>query len=137
MTRTKCIILLALMVVAACAPRIRTDYQYVPPQTRQGQMCAQNCLYAKQQCEQTCTMEKSRCESYKNAERQTDYMLHVYDRLSEGRSVTKSPDYTGYSKTCRREGNYCNDMCHDNYKHCFVNCGGQINTNTRCLANCD
>jgi hypothetical protein len=130
-------IMLILLLLAGCGPQIRTDYQWIAPQTRAGQMCASNCLYQKQQCEQPCAVEKSRCEAYKNAESQTEYMLQAYDRLNEGKSVTRSPSYTGYSKTCRREGNYCNELCGDNYRLCFTNCGGQIISNTRCVAKCD
>lgn len=123
-------------LLAACGPQYRTDYLLTPPPTQSGRMCANNCLLVKQQCWQSCAMQQGSCEAIARLAARNEYLEYVNQRQREGKEIKRTENSFYRSGNCR-DGDYCSAQCENNHHFCHVNCGGQVQERTYCVAHCD
>ena len=130
----KVILFCITFLLATCGPIYVTDYEIVPPHTKEGMMCANNCLLVKQNCEQSCSLSYNSCHYTANLEAQNQYLEYVNNRQREGKPIKKTrSDFYGMTNCDKSE---CTSNCTSNYSVCHTNCGGQVIPHQRCTAFC-
>ncbi|MCB0353892.1 MAG: hypothetical protein KDD64_10220 [Bdellovibrionales bacterium] len=116
----------ALSLLFGCGPQMRTTYHFVPPETPEGRACIYQCENIQLQCDQLDQSEYSRCLD----RAEDDY------RRCEDRNVYRRQDDQEY---CYRS--YCpspdGERCKERHRSCYQSCGGQVSSETVCVANCD
>ncbi len=111
------ITLLLALLFAGCTT-IR--YEYVPPATEQGRYCTTHCAAIKDSCQGN-EISRANAERYA-CEQRSEYQYH--DCLRHARSDDEA-------KRCFRPACWSNPntwRCDENYRQCFVGCGGVIHT---------
>lgn len=107
--------LTALLLVTGC---VTTRYEYVAPATEQGRYCATQCAGVREICQGN---EINRAEAERRScEQRSDYQYH--DCLHHARSDDEA-------KRCFRTACWSNPntwRCDENYRQCFVGCGGAV-----------
>lgn len=102
--------LLACLVLVSCGPQI--VYDYVPPDSAEGRVCATQCQNNASNCRQMKQMLDQQCRNNYNA------MQQNYNACKEsGAKHCVSPSPCPFSST--RE-------CDQAYRECFAACGGQV-----------
>ena len=95
-------------------------YEYLPPATNQGRMCVTQCSGVREMCQgnemQRAEYDRAICEQ--RSESSYRSCLHQADNKSEAKKCYRSSCYTS-ENTWR---------CDENYRQCFVGCGGIIHT---------
>lgn len=121
--------LLCFLVVfgAGCGPMYDTKYTFSPPRSAEGRSCVFQCEQGKLQCEQIENLEASRCRDY--AERESRRCRDDI-RYRENRDPKW---YECSSESCSADYERCEHM----YRACYQSCGGEIKTETTCVANCN
>lgn len=118
-TRNLLIILAALL--GGCAT---THYDFKAPESDQGRYCVTQCAAIKEACNgneiRRTNAEKASCE------RSNDVVFMA----CAGKSAAKDQE-----KECEKHRKYCwsspdTDRCDNEYRSCFVNCGGSIHEYT-------
>lgn len=127
------ILSLLAFVLPACSPVYRTQYTYYPISGRNGQMCSNTCLATKQSCIQNEQQNYQMCENQANFQYQMCESSKLYGYDSDGDWVCIA--------NCFCSRNYCSapnlDYCEENYKECYLNCGGEVAATTSCVQHCD
>ncbi len=132
--------LLVLILLSACGPRFETRYSYTPPpESPQSRQCLQGCEFQRRQCltiadnrYQICTLEARNEAAACEADARFDY-----ERCR--RRNQDDPDICHYRRafcsprTCWRDDGGCDEF----YRSCYASCGGSIQAETVCTANCD
>ncbi|MBI1889452.1 MAG: hypothetical protein HYS18_02270 [Burkholderiales bacterium] len=111
--------LLALLLLSACET-IR--YEYRPPVTDQGRMCITQCAAIKETCRgneiQRAQREKASCE------RSNESHFRACLAKASGKEEVKACEKDHDKRSCwGLESTY---RCEEDYRTCFVNCGGAI-----------
>lgn len=135
-------IFLSLMLSGCFDPQYETVYDYQPPQDTKGRMCANQCLDSRTYCENTgqqlVLQEKQICLQEEERRAQAEYE----DYLAHTKEQGKEPEsnyydfYQAYSCDYL-DGSSNEQKCENNYNACYQNCGGQVTSQTFCVANCD
>ena len=55
-------LLVVLILLVGCGPQFRTNYQFQPPATQQGQACVFQCENSRLQCQRLDDLEYERCQ---------------------------------------------------------------------------
>jgi hypothetical protein len=101
---------LVLMLVYGCGPRI--VYDYVPPASDEGRICAVQCQSTATNCRQMSQMVNQQCQNNYNA------MLQNYNACREaGAKHCIGPTPCPYNSASE---------CDRNYRECFAACGGSV-----------
>ncbi|KFB76028.1 MAG: hypothetical protein AW06_002825 [Candidatus Accumulibacter cognatus] len=109
------------LTMSACTS---TRYEYVLPATDSGRICITHCAGVQETCRgneiQRAQWEKEGCER-----RNESAYRHCISR-----AVSKDD-----AKKCDKQRGYCSATestwrCEEDYRRCFVNCGGRIYTHT-------
>ena len=109
---TRIFLLATLFMATSCfGSSYETRYAYGPPTTPEGRMCVN-------QCQQMSTMGK---QNYVNAQQ------------AKGLLINKTVD--NFKRPCYN--NSCEQECDQNFRFCFMNCGGQVREHTVCTAFCE
>ena len=119
--------LLMVSFLTACGPVYRTEYTFKPPRTATGRNCAFQCETSRGQCRQIEDLRVDRCEDNSRREVQD-----CEDRLR----WDKNRDSKWYECT----GDSCTadyDRCDELYRSCYQSCGGNVTSQTVCVANCE
>ena len=127
------LVLCSIIFLESCSPVYSTQYTYYPISGREGQICSNTCLVGKQDCVQAERLNSQNCESQANLQYTMCLNAKVYGYNSDGDWVCLSNCY------CPRI--FCNapnfSFCEENYKTCYLNCGGDVAATTSCVRNCD
>ncbi|AXS79451.1 hypothetical protein [Dechloromonas sp. HYN0024] len=110
-------VMLGLLLVTGC---VTTRYEYMAPHTEQGRYCATQCASIKEAC-QSNEISRAQAEQY-NCQQRSEYRYH--DCLHHARSEDEA-------KRCFRPACWNNPntwRCDENYRQCFVGCGGTVRT---------
>lgn len=95
-------------------------YEYFPPSTEQGRYCTTQCAAIKDSCQGN---EISRADAERYAcEQRSEYQYHDCLRHARNDAEAKRcfrPACHSYPNTWR---------CDENYRQCFVGCGGIVHT---------
>ena len=132
---TRLVIILLTLLIQACAspPQYQTFYNYDPPKTSEGRACIFQCENTKMQCEQVDQMRVANCQDRAelNFQRCSDRAQADYDRCKA------SGEKYCFTDTCRKEPCNGSGQCDNQYQRCYSICGGQVTSETRCVANCE
>ena len=110
------LVALGLIVLLSGCTTIR--YEYYPPNTEQGRFCITQCSGVREMCQgneiQRAQFDQAMCEQ--RAE-------------STYRSCLRHADNKDDAKKCYRQSCFSNEdtwRCDENYRQCFVGCGGVV-----------
>lgn len=110
---------LALLALSGCTT---TRYEYVLPATEHGRICITQCAGVQETCRgnemQRAQWEKAGCER----RNESTYRACI-SRADSKDDVKKCDKHRGY---CSANENTW--RCEEDYRQCFVNCGGRIYT---------
>jgi hypothetical protein len=125
---------LTLFIQACAGPQYKTFYSYDPPKTSEGRACIFQCENTKVQCEQLAQMRVDNCQDRAelNFQRCADRAQADYDRCK-----ASGEDKICFKKDCGRGACNPSGQCDNQYQRCYSTCGGQVTSETRCVANCD
>lgn len=121
-----------LFMLISCSPIYQTNYSYLPPKSKSGQMCLSQCQARKESCDKKCAKKLTKCQ---NQARQTalyNYTAYESSQKVAGQPVQQSLNDFYDDSSCQTD---CG--CGDNYNTCFTSCGGQIIPQTVCVAFCN
>lgn len=107
--------LVLCVLLVACST---TRYEYHPPATEQGRICVTHCAGVREMCQGN---EINRAQSERFACEQRSESMY--------RSCLRKSDNRDESKKCHRAACWANEntwRCDENYRQCFVVCGGSI-----------
>ena len=107
--------LFVMIFISSCGPIYEDVYDYSAPANKQGKRCANNCLTIQNSCFQVCNAKENGC--------------HVAESIN---SILYNR--TAYQSVCR--DNRCSKRCEDQYRSCFINCGGEVHRSSRCVGFC-
>ncbi len=104
-----------LTLIAACS-----HYEYYPPGTEAGRQCTVQCAAVREMC---ISNENSRAQNDKASCEQRNYRNYQQCmRRAEDRDDAKA--CARAQPTCYANAN--NFRCEENYRSCYVNCGGKV-----------
>lgn len=115
------------LAISSCGPIYDTTYQFIPPNSEGGRACVYQCENSRSQCRQIEDLRVDRCEQDSRYE-QRRCEDDVYRREGRGPKwhecggLVCTPEY---------------DRCDDQYRSCYQSCGGTVQAETRCVANCE
>ena len=110
---------LAIPLFTACET---THYEYFPPHSDQGRICVTQCAGVRESCRNTemqrAQWEKSSCE---------------HRQESTYRACMARADSKDETRACAKKRGSCwasedTSRCENDYRECFVTCGGRIRT---------
>jgi hypothetical protein len=125
--------LAVLAVLSSCSPVYQTHYNYYPISGREGQMCSNTCLVARQSCVQNEQQRYQACESQANLQYQMCELSKVYNYDSKGNWVCVVNCFC-FKPSCASPSI---GSCEEFYKDCYLNCGGEVVATTSCVSNCE
>lgn len=103
-------LLIATVGLFACGPQI--VYDFIPPESGEGRICAAQCQSTATNCRQMKQMVNQQCQNNYNA------MQQNYNACKEsGAKHCVGPTPCPYNSTSE---------CDQNYRECFAACGGQV-----------
>lgn len=112
--------LLFCAALSACGPVYDTQYTFLPPEDSTGRACVFQCDNSKLQCQQLQDQSAELCES--RAEREYDRCVDKYGEKKCYRDYCSSSDH---------------ERCETQYRSCYQSCGGNVRSETVCVAFCD
>lgn len=126
------IFLLCAVSITACGPIYKKEYQYVPPASKVGMMCVNQCLQSKMMCEQMCQMRQDNCRAQSQQRAMYEFEAYKQAQLAQGRPIKKSLRDFDNSFGCQTS---CD--CTPAYRTCYASCGGEVYERKVCVAFCD
>ena len=110
-----------------CGPMYETRYSFTPPKSANGRTCIFQCDNSRMQCRNFEEMHKSNCEMRGQLEEQR---CENDIRYREGREPKW---YECSTSSCSADYDRCDEI----YRGCYQMCGGEVRSETVCVANCD
>ena len=120
--------LLLVMSLNACGPIYDTNYKFTPPTNPQGKRCTEQCPEIKEECLELEEIRKEDCDEINRR--------HVEDCTEKlAREKNRGPKWTecGNIRGC----GISQEKCEEAYRSCYRSCGGQIQAEKVCIANCE
>jgi hypothetical protein len=120
------------LLLSGCGPMYQTSYSYIPPHSRSGRRCVNQCLNDRSMCRSQCQTNLQSCKTNANLIAMPQYLSYVQTQNAAHQPINQSisdfADYSGCSSQCG---------CTSTYHACFTNCGGSVIANTQCVAFCN
>lgn len=123
----KPILLAIALLLAACGPTYRTNYELFPPAGKEGQTCVANVKLMSDTCVENCRQMSRNCGS----------------GFSTGIGFGTGPYYgsgIGFNQSMYDERDcrptQCIESCLATARQAHVNCGGTVKAETVCTSNC-
>lgn len=115
------------LALTGCGPMYDTQYVFSPPNSATGRTCVFQCEQNKYQCRQIEDMQNDRCEQQASYEKSRCEANLAWDKGRDPKwyeciEESCSPDY---------------ERCEAMYRSCYQACGGEVESRTVCVANCD
>lgn len=134
-----------LFTATACLlvePQYRTQVDYSPPTTSQGQMCLNQCDANSMQCQNNARSDYDRCEADLVLRDKACVRAAQDARNTCIRSNAPACDlsYSNKLASCRLFMPECEietRACERQYDTCYQRCGGQVTRTSVCVRNCD
>lgn len=130
------IILSLLLFVTSCGPVYKTTHHFKPPETEKGRECANQCLFKKQECYHDCQNLRVQCEQNSNIANLAGQVIDALDKTPDGEKK-KSSYANSHRNKCINAEKDCFGRCDSMHQLCHQNCGGIVETETKCVRNCD
>jgi hypothetical protein len=123
---------LFIVTVTGCGPVYKTTFNYTPPKSDTGKMCAAQCIQARTTCQTMCEMQKQNCITQAKIDADRDYEAYKTEQLSQSKPVKKIP--ADFDKTWQ-----CDSACGcgNTFNMCYQTCGGIVTPHKECVAFCD
>lgn len=118
-----------IVVSSACTPAYQTLYRYSEPVDEKQAVCFPICEKHRIDCVQIAKSEKRNCELRNQIARMT---------YRQCLSVNK-PGPGAIAPNCDANQDFCFsdiERCDNNFRNCFLDCGGEISEDRICTANC-
>ena len=127
-----CIFTVLVILVSACGPTYQTFYDFHPLKNASERNCGGHCLKDKQNCRQMEQLMLRECESRAELQYQLCETRKIYGYDKKGKWECVDNCY------CSRDSCSENtERCEEDYRNCYVICGGKITATTRCTSNCE
>jgi hypothetical protein len=123
------------LVGAACGPMYETVYDYNPPPTAEGRLCASQCTQIANLCRQNCELKEQRCLSDARQRGAWAYEDYVREQQARKEPITRSIDDFTYDSDCYTASS-CKSECMVSHNQCFTTCGGAVTSRQVCTAFC-
>lgn len=120
---------------SGCGPVYETRYQYVPPATADGKVCANQCTQIESLCARNCRLEERACVSDARRDAERDYDHYVRERQAAHQPIDKTVNDFRYDYHCAAS-RACEQRCEADYRGCYQTCGGQVTESSVCTAFC-
>jgi hypothetical protein len=137
----KIVLIFLSFLLVSCGPIYRTDYEYSPPSSSQGRVCANNCLLAKQYCESRIRQCNNQCLDNEQTCRMSENLVNATMSLLKKNDPNKKNVKSDYSSNCVNQRysceRNCQEDCTSNYNICHQNCGGKVLTHRKCEMFCE
>lgn len=120
------LIYLSFLATVSCGPIYDTKYNFIPPTSSEGRACIFQCENSRSQCIEL--------ENYRNqdCQQRSDYDQRRCEddiRYREGREPKW---YECGSNSCSVD----QERCESQFRYCYQSCGGRVDAQTVCVANC-
>ena len=113
-----------LMTLSGCGPIYETRYNLTPPQGQMGQICTNQCDQIRLQCIQNEDQRLQNCETQNRLAR-LEY--------EQCRNMKYSDCYDS-STWCDSSDH---EMCEGQFRACYSNCGGKVESYQVCVFGCN
>ncbi len=127
----------ALFVLGSCQPIYETTYTFRQPSTIQGKICVNQCEQIRQSCYTNCKLDNRFCLRESKLEAREDYDKYVERRTKKNKKIKLDLAYFQRQAARYCSSDSCDSDCDTDYRGCFKNCGGGIDSYTRCTAFCE
>lgn len=116
----------AVLAVSACSVSKGggEKSRYVPPSTAGGKACADQCGKARFHCVSYCSFSEKQCNQEMQAQAIRDYEQYMRDQFRSRAASELLPRDFERPEKCSTLS--CAQDCEDDYRECYVNCGGKI-----------
>jgi hypothetical protein len=121
--------------LSACGPIYETVYDYAPPASPEGRICAAQCTPTSSLCRENCDLREQRCVSEARERGARDYERYVRQRQRNDEPIKKSVSDFTYDGGCYTSSS-CRSDCTISYNQCFTVCGGTVTSRRVCSAFC-
>ena len=124
----KTLLPLAALLLTACGPVYRTNYNLFPPTSKEGQICVANVASMSDTCVNNCRQMSRSCRS-SGFSASYGYGSYGYGNYEPVHRSTILDD-----RDCN--DTQCIDSCLTAARQSHLNCGGTIQSEVVCTANC-
>lgn len=142
------IAMLAGFTGCSSEPVYQTVYNHIRPNGTTGQSCVNACDADRQLCEQRSNAQMDRCNREADrefrrcqVEKREAYRYCVADlqrQYGNNWKIYESNCSNVYDpNSCAKSSCYRAGECDVTFNRCFIGCGGKIESETRCVRNCD
>ena len=119
--------------LVGCGPIYKKKYYYQAPRSFAARQCiASNCERNKMMCENTCAANNRSCEWRATEEARINFRQYVREQRRQNLPIKKSLSDFRNNWDCNAD---CG--CESVYRRCYQTCGGQVTSQTVCVAFCD
>ena len=119
-------ILAMSFLIVGCGTIYDTRYSYLPPRNGQGMHCISNCEDSRSMCRDLENMRSDQCEE--RAKYEVEMCEYRYERSGRNPGWFDCP-----RPSCSSDEARCDTI----YNSCYRGCGGDVEEETVCVANCD
>lgn len=102
-----------ILVLAGCSSVYETKYTYTPPKSSNGEICIKDCHAVRLKCYQ-----------------------FIEDEYKKNINNENFKDDKEYIKFCENERTINIESCDTEYQACYELCGGKVEKEINCIANC-
>lgn len=132
------LLVVVMALISNCGPVYKVEYSYTPPQTKQGRMCANQCIQLTRECRNNCTINRNRCIDQTNTSRAINNALDVMILEKDSEDHRREHYHYHYADRdrCYRDEEKCFARCEDDQRDCYINCGAKVSKHEYCTENC-
>lgn len=120
------------LILAACGPTYRTNYNLFPPASKEGQLCTSNVKIMSDVCINNCAQMARSCRSFSPGGLSVGYGTYG-SGVGYGTSFGNRADILD-DRDCSPV--QCQESCLAAARTAHLSCGGTITEQTVCTANC-
>ncbi|RYG61835.1 MAG: hypothetical protein EON60_02015 [Alphaproteobacteria bacterium] len=128
-------LLATALLLAACGPVYRTNYNLFPPESASGQMCVKNVSLMSDTCVANCRQMSRSCASPGGFSTSVGFGSGHYGR-GMGYGVGYGSGYNNAFDDRDCSPTQCIESCLATGRQAHLNCGGTIQKDVVCTANC-
>lgn len=131
-------VLICCAALTACGPQYRMDYTLTPPASPSGKQCANNCYYVREGCVNACQAARYDACGGSGLSVGVGYGSGYGHRGRHWSGVGYGYPgrYHDRYYDCRPDTDACIERCEIQYRQCFTTCGGRVDGQQVCTANC-
>jgi hypothetical protein len=134
--RLSFLLIICMLILAACAGPAAKSVSYTPPDTPGGRLCTGQCGQAQDYCREDCDLHQRQCVSKVQTQALLDYEKYMSEQFLHSDSIElRARDFERMSP-CDDVFRSCKNDCESQFQGCYENCGGKVDVTTSCQALC-